>query len=191
MNKKLIFPAFILMVLIQLYIPVRMISNKEAVLAGGKEFKFKTAPIDPNDPFRGKYIMLAFEENSAKVTSAEDWNQGDLIYVLLTEDDKGFVKIISVSKEKPIYDEDYVSASIGYIINDSLSMVTIEYPFTRFYMEESKAQGAEQAYREAARDTTQVTYALVSIKNGEAVIKDVMINGVPIREMAKSQQENQ
>jgi len=190
-TKKIIFPAFILMVLIQLYVPARMIFNKEAVLTGGKEFKFKAAPVDPNDPFRGKYITLSFEENSTQVTDAEAWNQGDLIYVLITEDEKGFAKIISVSKEKPIYDEDYVTASIGYIINDSLSMVTVEYPFTRFYMEESKAQGAEQAYRESTRDSTQVTYVLVSIKNGEAVIKDVLIDGVPIREVAKSQLENQ
>ena len=179
------------MVIIQLYVPVRMISNKEAVLAGGKEFKFRTAPIDPNDPFRGKYITLSFDENSAKVVNADEWKQGDPIFVSLMEDDLGFAKILSVSKKKPMNDEDYVAASIGYIINDTLSTVTIEYPFNRFYMEESKAKGAEDAYREASRDTTQVTYVLVSIKNGEAVIKDVLINGVPINEVVKSQKENQ
>ena len=191
MNKKIIFPAFIVMVLVQLYIPVKMIINKESVLSGGKEFRFKTAPIDPTDPFRGKYITLSFEANSTNIPDAEGWNQGEEIFVLLGEDDKGFVKINSVSKEKPIDIEDYVTASIGYVIDDTLDWVSIDYPFTRFYMEESKAGNAEEAYREAARDTSQVTYALVSIKNGEAVVKDVLINDIPIKEVIKSQAEHQ
>ncbi len=52
----------------------------------------------------------------------------------------------------------------------------IEYPFDRFYLEESKAPEAERAYWEANRDTTQVAYALVAVKNGHAALKDVMIN---------------
>ena len=191
LNKKIIIPGFVLMVLTQLYVPTRMIFSKERVLADGKEFKFKTRPIDPNDPFRGKYITLSFEANSANVPDAEGWNQGDPIYVLLTEDEEGFAKIISISKEKPIDDEDYVNASIGYVINDTLDWVSVDYPFTRFYMEESKAEGAEEAYRESSRDTNQVTYALVKIKEGEAVIEDVLIDGIPILEVVKAQQEKE
>ena len=191
LNQKIIFPAFILMVLFQLYVPVKMIFNNEAVIAEGKEFKFRTAPIDPNDPFRGKYITLAYEANSFNVPDASGWEQGDNIFVSLVEDSAGFAKIQSVYKEKPVNDEKYVAASIGYVVDDTLSWVSINYPFTRFYMEESKAESAGEAYREAARDTTQVTYALVSIKNGEAVIRDVVINGVPVREIAKSRRDNE
>lgn len=191
MNKTILIPAFILMVALQLYIPARMISRKESILAGGKEFKFRTAPIDPTDPFRGKYITLSYEANSFHVANAEDWNQGDPIFVLLGEDEKGFVKINSILKDRPVDDENYVKASIDYIIADTLSYVTIGYPFTRFYMEESKAQSAQDVYTETARDTNQVAYALVSIKNGDAVIKDVMIDDVPISEVVKQLQEKQ
>jgi uncharacterized membrane-anchored protein len=169
-----------------------MIFNKEAVLTEGKEFRFKTAPIDPTDPFRGKYIILSFEENTIQVFGAEDWNQGDQVFVSITEDEQGFAKIISASKEKPSPEEDFVSASVSYVFTDSLnSQVTLEYPFNRFYMEESKAEEAEKAYWESAVDSTDVTYALVNILNGEAVITNVMINDVPISEVAKARLENQ
>jgi uncharacterized membrane-anchored protein len=189
MNKTILIPAFILMVVLQLYVPVQMINRKESILRNGKEFKFRTAPIDPTDAFRGKYITLSFQATSLNVPNAQEWNQGDPIFVLMGEDEKGYVKINSISKDKPVDDENYVKASINYIVNDTVSYVSVEYPFDRFYMEEFKAQGAEIAYQEAARDTNQVAYALVSIKEGDAVIKDVMIDDVPIREVVKRLQE--
>ncbi|MEO6133061.1 MAG: GDYXXLXY domain-containing protein [Saprospiraceae bacterium] len=189
MNKTMLIPAFILMVLLQLYIPGRMISRKESILSGGKDFRFKTAPIDPTDPFRGKYITLSFNANSTQVANAEEWNQGDPIFVMLGEDEKGFVKINSIITERPADTEDYVKASIRYIIADTISYVTVEYPFSRFYMDEFKAEDAQNVYGEAAMDTNQVAYAIVSIKNGDAVIKDVMIDNVPIKDVVKARLE--
>ena len=52
-------------------------------------------------------------------------------------------------------------------------------------MEESKAYEAEQIYIENQIDSSKKTYALVSIKNGDAVLKDVLIDGVSIREVVK------
>ncbi len=62
-TKKLLLVAFILVALAQLYVPTKMILNRENVLANGTDFKFRTAPIDPNDPFRGKYVNLQYENN--------------------------------------------------------------------------------------------------------------------------------
>ena len=47
-------------------------------------------------------------------------------------------------------------------------------------MEESKALAAEQAYIKASADTSKVTYALIKVKNGDAVIENVFINNKPI-----------
>jgi hypothetical protein len=49
-------------------------------------------------------------------------------------------------------------------------------------MDEFKAPKAETVYRESTRDSTQKTYVVVSILNGDAVIKDVMINDQSIRQ---------
>ena len=182
MNKKFVIPAFFIMALAQIYFPAQIIFNSEKVFREGKEFLFKTAPIDPTDPFRGKYIVLSFEETSARVSNAVDWNYGEPVYVSLGTNEKGFATIQSITKDKPENSEDFVKASISYVSGDSAAHVTIQFPFDRFYMEESKAYDAEIIYNESLRDTAQVTYALVAVKNGDAVVKDVVINGVPVRE---------
>jgi len=188
-SKKIILLAFVLVALVQIYIPAKIILNRAIVLSSGKEFKFKTAPIDPNDPFRGKYITLNFNENTIEIQNKENWVRGETVFLLLVTDNNGFAKIKSVSKAKPFDSQDFLKAKINYVIHDG-SKVSIEYPFDRFYMEESKAYDAELTYRRTLPDTSQVPYALVNIKNGESVLKDVMINGISIREIVKQEQQN-
>ncbi len=185
MNKKIIYPAFVLMVLVQLYVPSRMIFHNEVVLVSGTAYKFKAAPVDPNDPFRGKYITLSFDENSFQTADTSVWEQGATIYVDLTTDSAGFAKVLDISRTEPMDREDYVKASISYSVTDTMTMVFIEYPFDRFYMEESKAPEAGIAYNESVMDTNQVTYAIVVVKKGEAVVKDVMIDDVSIVDIAR------
>ena len=177
------------MSLVQLYIPVSIILDKENILEEGREFRFKVAPLDPYDPFRGKYINLSFEQSSFQVTNEAEWVQGTPVFITMTDDEKGFAKIASVSKEPPAGEEAYIKAISGYVYTDSITTMAIHFPFDRFYMEESKAENAEKAYNDSARDSTQITYALVSVMNGDAVIKDVLINGVPIKEVAKNYKE--
>ena len=188
-SKKIMILAFILVALVQIYVPAKVILDRAIVLRSGKEFKFKTAPIDPSDPFRGKYINLNFNENTFEIQNRENWANGETVFVLLTTDNNGFAKIRSVSKTKPLDNQDFLKAKVDFIIYDG-SKLSIEYPFDRFYMEESKAYNAELTYNRTIRDTSQVTYALVNIKNGESVLKDVMINGIPIREIVKQEQQN-
>jgi len=187
-NKKIILPVFIIIALVQLYVPASMIFNKEKVLETGAVYKFKTEPIDPNDPFRGKYIILNFERNTFQVENTEDWTRGEYIYVYLTQGSDGFARINSITKEKLTDNQDFIKTKVKYIASDSTNTITVEYPFNRFYMEESKAYEAEVVYRQSQVDTTNLTYALVSIKNGDAVLKDVLINETPIREIVKERQ---
>lgn len=179
-SKKILLIAFILVALIQIYIPVKMIWDKEEVLNVGTLYKFRTAPVDPNDPFRGKYIALTFKENSVAINDKEQWVMGETIYVSLLADDTGFAKIESVSKEMPEGHPDVIKAKVRDVREDAPRKVIIDYPFNRFYMEESKAAEAEITYRQLMADTSRVTYALVSIKDGEAVLSDVQIDGISI-----------
>jgi len=179
-SKKVLIPVFILIALVQLFAPAKMILDREEVLNTGKEFKFKTVPIDPNDPFRGKYITLRFDDNTIEVQSGKDWAAGETIYVLLSTDSSGFAKIKSVSKDKIISSPDFLKAKVDWVDGNTLN---IDYPFDRYYMEESKAHDAEVQYRESQVKNKQVTYALVSVKEGDFVLLDVLIDGVSIREI--------
>lgn len=184
-NKLLLLLAFLMVILAQWYVPGRMILNQEEILNTGAPFKFKTAPIDPNDPFRGKYIVLNFDVSEVRVASKKDWKIGDRIYLELDRDSLGYARVKKPWKEAPSGSSDYVAAKVASLWSES-NELTVEFPFERFYMEESKAYKAEQIYREAQIDSNQVAYALVMVKAGEAALKDVFINGRSVKDIVKS-----
>lgn len=179
--RYLVIILFVVMVIAQWFVPLSMIVGQENVLTDGKIFKFRTAPIDPSDPFRGKYITLQFRESTFPVDTSLHLTPNEVIYVTVDEDTDGFAVIKTVSQEIPVNTEDYVTAKAGFMFNDSL--LNIRYPFEQFYMEESKASEAERAYWDANRDSTQIAFALVAVRNGKTALKDVIVNGKSVRDL--------
>lgn len=190
-SKTILWPAFFLVVLAQLYVPAKMILHREVILDEGTAYKFRTEPIDPSDPFRGKYITLRFEEQMIAVQNEADWLRGETAYVSLTTGEDGFAKLQTVAKEKPTNGQDFLQAKVNYVTRDGSNLLMVEYPFDRYYMEESKAYAAELAYRESQLDTNQIAYALVLIKDGDSVLKDVLINDTPIKEVVARERSQQ
>lgn len=173
------FIGFVVVAVVQIFVPVQMIWQQENILKQGEVYKFKTRPIDPTDPFRGKYITLQYEMNSFSISDTS-YVKGDKIQVYLKKDDHGFAKIDTISKTTLEKNKDYVEATI---VDNYKGKVSFKLPFDRFYMEETKAYDAEKAYREVNRDSLKANvYALVYIKEGQAVLKDVIIDGIPIQE---------
>ena len=188
MLKVLLWPGFLLLLLAQWLVPARMIWKKNKVLNDGTSYKFKTEPVDPSNPFIGKYIILNFKEDSYKVIDTKKFSYGDKVYVVFYSDNKGFAKIKSIDLKKP-GNGDFVEADIRYINlqNDSSgSVISLIYPFNRFYMDEYKAPKAEKVYRERNIDTTLNTYALVKVLNGDAVVKYVYVNDSLITDVIKA-----
>ncbi|MGB3073727.1 MAG: GDYXXLXY domain-containing protein, partial [Chitinophagales bacterium] len=170
--------------LVQLYVPAKMVVDNETIVRNGTVHKFKTAPIDPSDPFRGRYILLNFEASSVNVINPDEWDNNEEVFLQLTHDESGFSEIAGVSKTLPDGISDFVKAKVSYVTYDSIPKIMIDYPFARFYMEESKAPKAEEIVFKAAIDTNSITYAIVYIKNGTAVVTDVMVNNHSLKELA-------
>jgi len=185
-KKKLnrwVVPAFILLCLAQLYLPLKMVADQEAVVSKGKPFRFKVAPLDPNDPFRGKYITLRYEADSIKVENVNEWMRNPKVYVLLKTDSHGYAAISNISARRPDDQADYVEAAVSVLNLQDKSTLRIEYPFGRFYMEESKAVKAESMFLETLRSPQSSAYALVYVRKGEAMIDDVVINGKSVKDI--------
>jgi len=187
-SKKMLLPVFILVALVQLFVPAKMIWDREDILKTGTEYKFETAPVDPSAPFRGKYIILRYVENTVQVNNTDEWKRGDVVFAILTIDENGYAKIEAISKEKPSNKEKYLKTKVNYISENPANSLILDFPFDRFYMEESKAKPAEDLYMESQRNIDNKTYALVSIKDGDAVLKDVMIDDKSIKEIVKESQ---
>ena len=183
-----IFILFIMVVLIQLFIPSQMIFNQEIILKKGKVYKFKTLPVDPSDPFKGKYINLNYEIDSYE-TNDSLWQQDEDIYVYLTKDSLGFAKIDTISRAliSNRNNNDYIKTKAGWYSNYS-NKLSIEFSFNRYYMEETKAYDAELAVRNRQRDSLpNNTYALVYVKDGEVVLDDVIIDNMSIKDYVEKE----
>lgn len=184
-NKLITSIAFLLMAAAQLYIPWRMISTREDVIEGGTAYWFRTAPVDPNDPFRGKYVTLSFLDNSWITPDPDAWVNGDFVYVTVGTDSAGFAQITDISLTEPVDQTNYFGTTINYVLRDTISRVYVDFPFDRFYMEETKAPVADSLYLEASRDTARTMLAMVMINRGHTVLEDVILDGVSIRDWAK------
>lgn len=175
--------AFVLMVLAQLYVPASMIYSQHRTLEEGTLLKFRTAPVDPYDPFRGKYIRLSYADNVVEVPDPEKYVQDEDVYVTFKEGVDGYALIADVYRTPPDHTEVFLKTTVGYRVYETDSL-WITYPFDRFYMEESKALDAETAYQEARTEGTDMeAYVMVAVRKGNAVIENVYIDNKPIREV--------
>ncbi|WP_082106828.1 GDYXXLXY domain-containing protein [Kordia zhangzhouensis] len=180
MKKTYIYLLFSIMVIAQIAVAGQIVYKYERTIASNNMYKFKTAPIDPNDPFRGKYIALRYEINSFATTD-DDWEYDQKAYVYISKDEDGFAVLETVSKTLlPNTDFDYIEVDN---LNYYSGKVHFELPFNRYYMEESKAYDAETLAREAQRgDAPATVYAVVHIENNLHVLIDIVVNGVSIKE---------
>jgi uncharacterized membrane-anchored protein len=160
--------------------------------------------VDPNDPFRGKYIVLDFDISRFDMDTLHGFERGQKVYISFIKDSLGFDVIKEVSTDPLKSKGPYLTTNIDYINRNNtfvvveqidstdaeeenlnkveMDEISFDLPFRRFYLEESKAPVAEDLYRTGISDTTGRTYGLVYLLNGEARIKDVIIRDTSILE---------
>ena len=180
--KKITLILLSITFLFQWFVPFNMIMQQEHILKEGTPFKFKTQPIDPNDPFRGKFVVLNYKANRFEIADDAQWVRGEPVFVKIQNDDAGFAEISGLEKVEPIDDNHYVKATINRVWGKNPVQVSISYPFERFYMEESKAPKAEAMFRDLWRDSSATVYGLVVVHQGSAALEDVLVDGVSIKE---------
>jgi uncharacterized membrane-anchored protein len=178
-------PVLVVVAAGQLAIPAYMIHRQETTLREGRAYKFKTAPVDPYDAFRGRYVALRFEQNQAPWRGTNSTSYRTKAYARIEEDMNGFAVVRELLPESPA-SGDYLKVQVSY---PSGNTVYFSMPFDRYYMEEKKAPQAERAYIEHNRRgiTNQNTYALVRVRNGYAALENVIVAGKPIAEFATKQ----
>lgn len=156
--------------------PIWMIVQENNTFNEGNAYKFECAALDPNDPFRGKYIRLQFENIEFPDTLSN--YVGKPTYGLLSINEKGYASITEIDTIMPS------AAPFLKLIEFSRTNHANSYllPFDRLYMNENKAQAAEDLYRNALRDTAQEVYAKVYINGDRFLLEDVFVNDVRLRD---------
>ena len=178
--KKIIIIFFTIMVLVQIAVPVQMIFQRENTLQNGELFLFETAPVDPFDAFRGRYVALNFKQGTFEVDNKE-FKRGSYIYVTIKAEADGVASLAEPTVIKPI-GHTYLKVRVRYNWGEKLSVVL---PFDRFYMDEYKAYDAEKLYRERnsrVTGTKSQCFAKVRVLGGFSVLVDLVIDGKGIKE---------
>ena len=140
MKKSLIIALFLSISIIQVITPLSMILKREYVLKNGEQFKFKTAPVDPYDAFRGRYVALRIQGDEISTQKELKLNNGQAIYAVINTDDQGFAKLVRVSIDRP-HGEAYIQAKVKYAFGDKISL---DLPIDRYYMDERAAPAAKE-----------------------------------------------
>ena len=167
MKSRLLLGLFGLALFAQLAVPASMILKRERTLAHGQAFKFRTAPVDPYDAFRGRFVALGSDQHSPLPP-----------HVRLEEDADGFAKLAEILRDRADA-APYLTTKIQYVGGNQ---VHLRLPFDRFYMDEDAAPAAEQAYWKYAAASNRNAYVQVRIEKGVAVLEDLYVAGQPIRE---------
>jgi uncharacterized membrane-anchored protein len=183
--KTVFIAGFVLMVVAQWYAPLSLIYKNNATIELGEEYRFKTQPVDPSDPFRGKYVTLNFGAERVNYSDTIlTFEPGEELFAILAKDSAGYTYVENLSRYEPEIGTPYMNVKMRYV--DTPGNAWIEFPFDRFYVEESKASEAEKLYWENNRmNGESVCYALVRVHNGNATLVDVIINDRPILDVVR------
>lgn len=183
MKKNILIVLFLSVAVIQVITPMSMIVKREYVLKNGEQFKFKTAPVDPYDAFRGRYVALRIEDDKITVSGELKLSNGQAVYAVINNDDQGFARIARISVDKP-RGEAYIDAKVKYVLKDT---ACLDLPLDRYYMEEKAAPVAEKVYRQYAQRNKQDAYIIVRIKDGFVVIENLYVGGQKIEDAVRQE----
>ena len=168
-NKKY-FWLFILLAIVHLLVPLYMIWRWEDILQHGRQYTWVTAPIDPYDALRGRYVDLHFKEMKGTIQDDVQLSYGQTAYAMIDENEEGYAVIRAISAAAP-KDAPYIKVKVSYVQDGNIAHFML--PFKRYYMPESLAPAVEEAYRKNAGKECTV---LVRIKDGYGVVEQLYID---------------
>ncbi|MEI7899814.1 MAG: GDYXXLXY domain-containing protein [bacterium] len=186
-----------------------MIMRRELALKHGAVCRFRTAPVDPYDAFRGKYVALDIEGDREGLLTEKRYEHNQRVYVRIGTDTNGFSVIEDVAV-KPDATALWIKARVNYsyekydTVTNTLAALSLPgqgaeirqvptgkfqthlaLPFDRYYMDEKLAPEAESAYREASRREQRKAVVTVRVWRGVTVIEQLEIDGQPIHDIAR------
>jgi uncharacterized membrane-anchored protein len=178
--NKLRLIIFILVALAQICVPASMIWKRQRTLREGRLWKFRTAPVDPVDAMRGRYLVLRFEAEEFPSDQALPFR--NTVYARLKEDADGFAAVDQAS-ETPVAGDDIVQAE-GF--GSYQGKAHVKFSFDRLWVTEANAPAAEQAYAAHSRREKIDAYATVRVMAGDAGIEELYIAGQPLRDYLRA-----
>ena len=169
--------VFVLVAAAQLAVPASLIWKRERTLKEGRVWKFRTAPVDPVDAFRGRYVALQFEAETQQISPPPNSQYGQTVFVTLQTDAEGFAAIDQVLPSRPNSDDFMVVQLHG---------TTIALPFDKYWVTERDAPAAEAAYRAQSTREKRNAFVTVRVFKGDAALEQLYLDGLPLGEYLRA-----
>ena len=181
--------AFAVVCAAQIAVPASLIAKHEQTRAGGTPWKFQTAPVDPNDPYRGKYVQLSYAVEREPVPFADPgfvyMGHNRRVYAELAAGPDGYARLVRVHEQPPSGVE-YVDVFTRHVserqagADGAPSAIHVHLPFDRYYLPEAQAPQVEREYFEASRKAQANTWAEVRVRDGHAALVSLVLDGKPV-----------
>ena len=145
----------------------------------GEEIRIQTAPIDPDDLFRGSYVALSYE-----IETVSSKQLDAAIFSDFKRKNEGEYRNVYVQLKKgedQLYHADHVSyknPKKGIFLKGKLqipydfagsSPIQIEYGLDNYYVPKEKAEKLESSA------SVKPAIAIIKLKNGHVVLKEILI----------------
>jgi uncharacterized membrane-anchored protein len=166
---KRLLPALLVVCLLQWTVPLGLIWQHQATLRTGTVYRFRTAPVDPVDPFRGRYVQLRFEAAQLPSSPLAWPEDGSPLFAPVTTDADGDARL-GTPVPQPPEQGDWLPVRLHHR-SDTATWVTL--PFDRYYLNEHRAPAVERQFRDAG--VAARAYAEVRVRNGHAVIQALVL----------------
>jgi hypothetical protein len=178
--------------LAQWLVPLVGVWQHERIIARGVAVRFECGAPDPYDPFRGRFLAVRPAETMVLAPEGMP-NRADgadrvmvPVWATLVADEHGLSHIQTLSLE-PVSGPTVIRLGARLSVEtDGAKMVMISWPLDRFYLNERLAPDADRLVAERlGRGKPPV--AEIRLLDGQAVLTDILLYGVSIRETVKQQ----
>jgi uncharacterized membrane-anchored protein len=165
----------------QLAIPAAMVWQREQTLKQGRVWRFRTAPVDPVDVIRGRYIALRFA--AEEFASPAKFEAGsNSVYAVLKQGTDGFAEVDHLTLEVVRTNDAVPVESVWWYEGKQ----QVRFPFNKFWVAETNAAAAERAYVENNRRDNQNAYVTVRVRRGDAALDQLYIDNQPLSDYLRA-----
>lgn len=168
---------FIIAVIIQLSVLGYVGWRWHNISVDGIPYQWQCLPRLEQSAFGTDYIRVVFPEDTTQWLDDTPPVAGQPIYVYISRDDKGLMKVEGASNEKPGVGGDYMNATaLAY----DAGSVQFQVAFDRYRIAPELVDGIYDLTNEDS------VIASIRIKKGDGIIEGIFVNGIPLEASSKA-----
>ena len=185
--RRVLLVVFALAVVLQWAVPLASIREREKILREGVVIKIPCRAPDPYDPLRGRYLAIEPLETLLPEHFGTGFKKNRQVFALLQLGEDGLHHVQSLQASEPSSSSNnaelYIPVSVSQYFGKP-KQTRIQWPISRFYVNENIAPAADEWLRKNTRHSKTVV-AEAHLLQGEVVLSDISLDGKSFRESLK------